>query len=225
VLAGPGAARPKPSLLRRFGEAIPLPMRRALTHAVPGPLKNRLMTKWTTGGMNWAATRAFTLRADLHGYLRINLIGREPQGIVPPEQFEPLCASLAEGLQSFRDATTGAPIIEEVCRARDVFPRGARDSRLPDLIVRWSPTSAAAHVAVESRQYGRIERTTPGRIPNGRSGNHRSIGFLIARGPGIAPGGTLPDGADILDLAPTVARRLGVRCTAPLAGKVLETLA
>jgi predicted AlkP superfamily phosphohydrolase/phosphomutase len=224
VLAGPGAARPRPSLLRRFGEAIPLPMRRALTHAVPGPLKNRLMTKWTTGGMNWATTRAFTLRADLHGYVRINLQGREPQGIVPPEELDAMCASLAEGLLSFRDASTGAPIIEEVCRARDVFPAGVRSDRLPDLIVRWSPTSSAAHVAIDSPHYGRIERTTPGRVPNGRSGNHRSIGFLIARGPGIAAGGELPAGADILDIAPTVARRLGVRCTEPLAGRVLEPL-
>ena len=38
----------------------------------PGRLKNRLMTHWTTGGVDWEQTRAFTLRADLNGYIRIN---------------------------------------------------------------------------------------------------------------------------------------------------------
>jgi predicted AlkP superfamily phosphohydrolase/phosphomutase len=224
VLHGPAAARPKPSLVRRFGEAIPLPLRRAITHRVPSVLKNRIMTRWTTGGVDWEHTPAFTLRADLNGYVRINLRGREPRGIVPPDDLDRLCASIGEGLASFHDATTGEPIVDHVCRAADVFPRGARMDRLPDLIVRWQQTPAAPHEAVESPRFGRIVRTTPGRIPNGRSGNHRPIGFLVARGPGIRPGGALRPDADILDLAPTVVRRLGVRCGAPLAGKVLEQL-
>lgn len=224
VLEGPGAERRRPGRLRRFGEAIPLPLRRALTEAVPRRLRNALMTRWTTGGTDWTRTRAFTLRADLNGYIRINLAGREPRGIVPPGEFGPLCDAIAEGLATFRDAATGEPIVAEVCRARDVFPPGPRLDRLPDLIVRWSETSAAPHEAIESPRFGRIARATPGRIPNGRSGNHRPVGFLIARGPGIAPGGRLAPGADILDLAPTALAWLGARCGAPLAGKVLPEL-
>ena len=83
---------------------------------------------------------------------------------------------------------------------------------------------AAPHEAIESPSLGRIVRATPGRIPNGRSGNHRSIGFLIARGAGIPQGVRLPDG-DILDLAPTALARLNTRTTSPLAGKVIEPLA
>ena len=97
--------------------------------------------------------------------------------------------------------------------------------RLPDLIVRWTETSAATHEAIESPALGRIVRATPGRIPNGRSGNHRATGWLVARGPGIAPGARLPDGADSLDLAPTALARLRTATTAPLAGKVTAPLA
>jgi hypothetical protein len=50
------------------------------------------------------------------------------------------------------------------------------------------------------------------------------VGFLFARGTGIAAGSRLPADADILDLAPTVMARLGVRPSAPLAGKVLQPL-
>jgi predicted AlkP superfamily phosphohydrolase/phosphomutase len=225
VLSGPVATRPKRGMLRRVGEAIPLPLRRALTHAVPGPIRNRLMTRWTTSGIDWARTQAFTLRADLHGYIRINLRGREPCGIVPPEEYHSLCRRISDGLSSFRDGTTGEPLIAEVCLASDVVPSASRNDRLPDLIVRWSETSAALHEAIEAPQLGRIVRATPGRIPNGRSGNHRSSGFLIARGPGIAAGTRLAPGADILDLPPTALARLGARSRVPLAGKVLHELA
>ncbi len=224
VLHGPAAEKPKHGLLRRFGEALPLSVRRALTNAVPSALKNRIMTRWTTGGVNWAQTPAFTLRADLNGYIRLNVRGREPQGVVAPEAVDALCARLTAGLLSFRDADTGAPIIEEIRRASEAFPAGERNHRLPDLILLWHQSSAAPHTAVVSETLGRIDRATPGRIPNGRSGNHTPYGFLLAHGPGIAAGGSLEQGADILDLAPTAIRRLGGRPGLPLAGKVLTQL-
>jgi predicted AlkP superfamily phosphohydrolase/phosphomutase len=224
VLHGPAAGSPKQGLLRRLGEAMPLPVRRALTNAVPQALKNRIMTRWTTGGVNWERTPAFTLRADLNGYIRLNLRGREPRGMVPPEEADALVARIVRGLETFRDAATGERLIEEIARSSDVFPAGERSDRLPDLIVRWSPSSGATHDAVTSPSLGRIERATPGRIPNGRSGNHAPAGFLIARGPGIVPGRQLQPGADILDLAPTALTRLGVGTRVRLAGKVLRQL-
>lgn len=224
VLHGPEAAQPKRGLLRRFGEAIPVPLRRALTRSVPAGLRNRLITRWNTGGTDWSRTPAFTLRADLAGYIRINLQGREPAGIVPPAEWGPICDRIAEGLATFRDADTGDPLIQAIDRATDVFPRGQRTDRLPDLIVRWRPTSGAPHAAIQSPLFGRIERATPGRIPNGRSGNHRAAGFIIARGAGIAAGGQLRADAHILDLAPTIVRRISAKAPAPLAGTVLSEL-
>jgi predicted AlkP superfamily phosphohydrolase/phosphomutase len=223
VLHGPSAGEPKQGLLRRAGEALPIPLRRALTNSVPKALKNRIMTRWATGGTQWERTQAFTLRADLNGYIRLNLQGREPQGIVPAAEFDALSARIVEGLLSFKDSESGDPLIEEIVRSDEVFPPGERSGRLPDLIVRWSPSSGAPHRAIQSPQLGRIERKTPGRIPNGRSGNHAPQGFLIAYGPGIQAGGRI-DGANILDLAPTALRRLGVRTRVELAGRVLEQL-
>jgi predicted AlkP superfamily phosphohydrolase/phosphomutase len=224
VLLGPDAPARRPGLVRRFGEAVPLPLRRALTNAVPKAIRDPLMTRWTTGGIDWTRTRAFTLRADLNGYIRFNLRGREPLGIVTPQEADALAGALDDGLRSYRDADTGAALVAEVCRAADVFPRGERSDRLPDLIVRWSEEPAATHRAVVSDRFGRIERATPGRIPNGRSGNHRARGWLIARGAGIGAGARLAPGADILDLAPTAVAQLGAACEAPLAGRPLPQL-
>ena len=63
-----------------------------------------------------------------------------------------------------------------------------------------------------------MRRSTPGRVPNGRSGNHRGEGILIACGPGIPQGRSLAGRPHIRDLAPTVLARLGVGCATPLSG-------
>lgn len=219
VLRGPEAAAPRRSAVRRIGEALPLKWRRAATRAVPARLRDRMVTQWVTGGVDWSRTEAMALRADLHGYVRVNLEGREPRGIVAPRDFDALCDRISEGLRSFRDAATGEPIVEQVVRTRELYDGGQRAERLPDLVVRWPETSATPHASVTSERFGTIERATPGRIPNGRSGNHRPEGMFIARGPGIAPGRRIAEPADILDLAPTVLRELGATASAPLDGE------
>lgn len=156
----------------------------------------------------------------------MNLAGREPQGIVSPgTEYDRLCDRIRAGLLSFRDASTGVPFVQQVCRSDDVFPAGTRRDRLPDLLVLWADTPGAPHTAVRSPTLGMVERATPGRIPGGRSANHRPEGFVAARGPGIAPGGRLDRDADILDLAPSVLRIVGASTALPLAGKVLPALA
>ena len=202
------ASAPRRSLGRRLGEALPLGLRRRLTQAVPAALRDRAMTRWAVGGIDWARTKAFTLRADLQGYIRINLAGREVSGVVPPAAYDALCEQIADGLGSFADAATGEPLVAEVCPAKEVFAAGPAQDRLPDLMVCWQDSPAAAQAAVVSSRFGRIERATPGWIPNGRSGNHRSEGFVIARGAAVPPGSSLGD-ADILDLAPSALHLVG----------------
>ena len=214
------ASTPRGRLIRPLGEALPLGLRRRLTLAVPASLRDRAMTLWTTGGVDWTRTEAFTLRADLQGYIRINLKGREAKGIVPPGAYDGLCDRIAEGLRSFADAATGEPLVAAVCRSNEIFPEGPAQNRLPDLVVCWQGTPAVTHEAVVSSRFGRIERATPGRIPNGRSGNHRPEGFLIAHGQAVPAGSTLQD-ADILDLAPTALQLLGVRRRQALPGTPL----
>lgn len=223
---GDGEAAPAPrSALRRFGEALPAQLRRAITHAVPKTLRNRLVTSWSAGAIDWSRTRAFCCRADLHGYVRINLRGREPLGIVAPgAEFEALCESIAAGLRAFRDDDTGEPLVEAVHRTDRLFGDGPYQDRLPDLVVEWRPTPAVAHRVVSAPGLGVIHRSTPGAIPNGRSGNHRGEGFLLACGPGIPAGSTLGKPSHVLDLAPTALALLGAGCSVPLDGRPIAEL-
>jgi predicted AlkP superfamily phosphohydrolase/phosphomutase len=221
VLQNGSAAPARRSLVRRFGEALPKGLRGAVTAAVPGPLRNALVTRWSTGGMDWTRTTAFTLRADLQGYVRVNLAGREARGVVPETELRPICDRIADGLLQFRDAEDGAPVVAEVLRAADVFPDGPRRDRLPDLLVLWPDSPGGVHRSVTSSRYGSVERATPGQIPNGRSGNHRPQGFFVARGVGFPEGGRLQPDAHILDLAPTVLAALEATSPEPLAGRPL----
>lgn len=149
----------------------------------------------------WPQMKAFALPSFSEGYIRINLRGREPAGVVSPEDYEAVCDQLTQQLYALKDARTGTPIVQKVLRTRKT---GAEDNpKLPDadLVVVWQeeyPTDV-----VDSPTLGRI-----GPVPYYRTGSHQAQGFLLAQGPGIDPGSTLPE-AHALDLAPTILAMIG----------------
>jgi predicted AlkP superfamily phosphohydrolase/phosphomutase len=184
---------------------VPENIRHAVKSRLPLSLQDKLTAFWRMGGIDYSDTKAFALVADLQGYIRINLKGREAQGIVEPgEEMDALCATIEDGLLSFRDADTGEPIVREIIRTDALYPQGgAKMDMLPDLLVKWSFTPCAKHRAIVSDACGEIAWPTPGRNFTGRAGNHRPEGFIAAAGPGIRSGAAM-NGANILDLAPTV---------------------
>ena len=138
----------------------------------------------------------------------------------PGAPFEELCRRIADGLASFVDADSGAPIVATVGRTDQVLPGGERGAGLPDLIVRWSDRPAASHRSVRSPALGSVAWPTPGRHPDGRSGNHRPDGFLIAAGSELPRGLELPR-AHIVDLAPSIRTLLGLPAHPAMAGRNL----
>ncbi len=147
--------------------------------------------------------------------IRLNLRGREPAGVVEPGvERDALEAELERELLAVIDDRTGAPLIKAVRRTRDLY-QGEYLDDLPDLLVEWSdatPTGstsvgngASALVTARSPRIGTVER----RNEYGRTGEHRRDGFVVAAGPGIAPG-LLSASVSVMDLAPTLAAMLGV---------------
>jgi predicted AlkP superfamily phosphohydrolase/phosphomutase len=227
VLAGGELAERPRGLVRRLGEALPFPLRRAITKRIPRGMQNRMMTAWTTGGIDWTRTPAFCCRGDLQGYVRLNLKGREAKGSVAPgAEAEALTARISDGLMTFRDEDTGEALIDEVVAVDEIMPAGPCRDLLPDLLVMWRTTPQAGLRRVISPQFGRIARAAPGdgQGPNGRSGNHRPEGILFAVGKGIEAGHRSQNRPNTVDLAPTVVRRLGVQCRLPLAGTPIPEL-
>jgi len=211
------------SLLRR---AVPLSWRHVIKGWLPLAMQDRLSMFWRTGRADWSRTKAVSLTADVHGYVRINVRGREARGIVEPgEEYDRVCAQIAEGLLSFVDSDTGESVVQEVARIDQLFPAGWRRDALPDLIVRWAASPCANTRAIESPRFGRIAWPTPGKNPNARSGNHTADGFVVAVGDGIEPGSSIDADAHILDLPPTILALLREEVPPYMTGEVIREIA
>jgi predicted AlkP superfamily phosphohydrolase/phosphomutase len=200
---------------------FPLKWRHAIKHRLSKAFQEQLTTFFRMGKVNWNATKAFCLEADLQGYIRINLRGREASGIVEPKrEYNELCEKIIEGLNTFVDMETKEPVVESIIRSDLHFANGSRREYLPDLLVRWNSSPAAKHQAVVSALYGSITWPIPGRNVDGRSGNHRPHGFILASGKAIMSGSRITN-AHILDIAPTVYSLLGLPQPPEMCGRTI----
>jgi predicted AlkP superfamily phosphohydrolase/phosphomutase len=140
---------------------------------------------------------------QVDGAIRINLAGREPQGIVQPgPELDRLCERIAAALGTFVNVDTGNPIVERVVRTQEVHCGEAID-RLPDLYVLWRKDGYVRHV--RSPLVGDLMRDYDGC----RTGDHTPRGRLLLAGPHVRPG-VLSQPLHAVDVAPTVAAMLGV---------------
>jgi hypothetical protein len=161
----------------------------------------------------WPTMKAFAIPSFAEGYIRINLKGREPQGIVTPANYHAVCDELCHKLYNLKDSRKGIPMVSRVVRTRE-NPLD-RNPKLPDadLIVVWQDDFATD--VVESPEYGQI-----GPFPPYRAGSHRSEGLILATGPDIPASTHLVDG-HVLDLAPTILQLAGAAIPSHLEGKPL----
>ena len=161
----------------------------------------------------WPKMKAFALPSFSEGYVRINLEGREADGVVPLGDYQKVCEEIEQELHRLKDARTGAPMVRKIVRTR-VNPLDT-DPKLPDadLVVIWQEEYATD--TVDSPEFGRI-----GPLPHCRTGSHRSDGFMIAVGNEIIEGSLLEDG-HALDLAPTMFDLLNKPVPSYFSGKSL----
>jgi predicted AlkP superfamily phosphohydrolase/phosphomutase len=149
------------------------------------------------------------------GGIRLNLMGREPQGTLRPgSEADEFCRHLTEALLEIVDERSGGPLIRRVIRTAELYAGPCLDD-LPDLLVEWSdavPTGStqiaggrAATVRARSPRIGTLE----GANDYGRTGEHRPDGLFIAAGPGIRSA-RMERAVSILDFAPTFCRLLDV---------------
>jgi predicted AlkP superfamily phosphohydrolase/phosphomutase len=148
--------------------AVPSGVRARVANALPERLALDLTARLELRGLDWRSTRAFAHPAENQGYVRLNLVGRERDGIVTPAEAGPLLDEIARGLLTFRDLD-GMPAVASVERVADLFGSGTHADLLPDLIVRWTDSPATTVRGVRSARYGTVMRRGVG---SGRSGNH-----------------------------------------------------
>ena len=200
------------AVLNHTWERLPNSLRTVLR-----PLRNRWKGRVREALLQPArkASRCFMLpTGDNCGGIRVNLVGREPNGRVRPgEEYRALCASLTRDLLALIDPETGERLIEGVYRYEDLFPAaegpynadlysGSYLGDLPDLLVVWNrPNITSVHSPV----FGTITQVYQG----SRTADHGQRGLLFVRGPAVEPG-ALAQEISILDFAPSMAALLGV---------------
>jgi predicted AlkP superfamily phosphohydrolase/phosphomutase len=169
--------------------------------------------------VDWERTTAYAVGNG--GQVFVNLRGREPHGIVEPGQaYERVVQEIVDRLHTLVDpmgplpGEDGAAIAVDVYR-RDELYHGAQVGRLPDVV--FLPRD------LRRMPFGEYEFGSKALVgPSWSiSGTHRMNGVVALWGPGVKPGTRL-DGAQIVDLAPTILALLGVEIPPEMDGRVLE---
>ena len=167
-------------------------------------MRDWVVSREVTGGLNWNQTPGFALRSDLYSFLRLNVDGRERLGILErgSERFRRYVDHVTKSLLALRAVGTNARIVRDVLLLQEVFP-GSRQHLLPDLLVRWTEEYPVSEVY--SPSLGLIR----GAADSGRTGEHRSGGFALILGRGVKQG-ELPQLSHNSDFPRFVGQLLGV---------------
>lgn len=166
-----------------------------IKRAVPNPLR-RLYRKATSGALrppqprvrlpyNWSRTVAFPVPTDQHGWIRLNLKGREAGGIIDRKQYDEVCTRLDQVLRSLA-TERGSKVVKDVLRMSG--DTGSPPEHLPDLIVHWHDDALANPLRIVAP---RISARATG---TSFTGQHAPHGFFILR---PASGRLLSPGASV----------------------------
>jgi predicted AlkP superfamily phosphohydrolase/phosphomutase len=213
---------PKPTALdplqKFFQRSTPTLRRFASAWRVPGSLRQFIAQAMRAELPAGRARRRYYLTPNnfVCSGIRLNLIGREPQGKVRSDEVDEVCRSLERDLLELINVATGKPAIRAVVRS-DAYHRRRPQDTIPDLFVDWDRSAAIEEVA--SAKVGTVRRPYTG----WRSGDHRPEGLLIVTGPDIPRGTTAPPLA-VEDIGPSIASRLGVQLQG-VDGEVVHWLA
>ncbi len=168
---------------------------------------------------DWSRTKAYSI--GLNG-IYLNMVGREREGSVKPEERDALLKEISEKLIASRDPENDRPVVRRMYRTDEVYhgpyaPGGKLSQHTPDLIVGY--------------EYGYITRQgTMGTLTSRWLTDNRnewSADHCIAAE--LVPG-TLAtnvkihlDDPDLMDLAPTILKYFGVEKPAQMRGRNLLT--
>nr|MBA3441569.1 hypothetical protein [Pyrinomonadaceae bacterium] len=215
--AHPEPASPSLKPLALFRRIIPQAWRIALSRYLPRDTRERLLADQFRNGTNWGKTTAFTIPAYYTSFVRVNLRGREPEGIVERgAEYESLLERLESDLKQLVDLDTGEPAVKRITRSVDVF-NGYPHVALPDLFIEWNHRHFMQRV---NHPMCDLVQKKPDFF---RTTDHSDHGFFAAAGPSIGARESLGD-VPVLDFAPTFLSLMGEPVPRCLTGKVIDRM-
>ncbi len=151
-------------------------------------------------GIDWQRTRAWSEELNYFPSVRVNLRGRDPEGVVAPGDYDAFARDLCAELESW-DAIAKA-------WRRDEIYDGPHADRAPDIVIELALEDGYSPSCLRSRGGRAYRRLRPeehlGGKERGMTGNHRPVGVFALSEPVQARE------CSLLDVAPTVYAALGV---------------
>jgi predicted AlkP superfamily phosphohydrolase/phosphomutase len=176
---------------------LPEAVRRRISRWLPAAAQEELLARKLEHGTDWSRTTAFAIPSLYTSFVRVNLAGREPNGIVGRgAEYAALLDRLEADLGKLTDADTGEPAIARVARTTELFGCEPHDA-LPDLFVEWTAGPRLMTRVLHPR--AELHQHRPSYCPDSQE---KLYGFVTGAGPAVPPGGDVGQ-IDLLDLAPT----------------------
>lgn len=174
------------------------------------PIGRRLPASTIQAGtehVDFAASTAY-MRSRSELGVRINLSGREPDGVVPPEEYESVRSELIETLATV-ETPSGDPVFSDVA-PREAYFWGPAVEDAVDIVTVPAGFDHLLSATLEGEQFG----------PPTQRWDHKLEGLIAATGTAIDSNGSV-EGAHLFDVAPTVLASLGVPVDERMDGTVL----
>lgn len=126
------------SPMRLIRQMVPEAWRVAVSRHFPRATREKIVAEQFRSNTHWLHTIAFATPSTYTSLLRVNLRGREPEGIVEwGAEYEQVLQRLEADLAQLIDPQTGKPAVKKVTRSHELFGCNPLTSSLPDLFVEW----------------------------------------------------------------------------------------
>lgn len=205
---------PRSFALRIFS-GLPVDIQDTLRNRM-GRIGDRFISQMTFGDIDWSRTEAYGVGG---GNVRINLAGREPGGVVSPEAYDVIVERVINVLKEIRDPDTGEGIFREIFRREQIYSGDYLDEA-PDII----PHYKDGYRGILYGPPNEIFATGDYHLLKGNTGYHTMEGIFIACGPDIVDKGQRIDSLNIIDMAPTILKCLGVSPPSFMDGRIVDEI-
>lgn len=151
------------------------------------------------------ATQAYSIYLNRTSEIWINMRGRDPHGVVPPEAYDKLCSELEGLLLGCKEIKTGRHPIRSVLKKEDIYA-GKYIDYAPDLTLKWHEDVFVNGLICK---LGGAEVIAQHPIEHDlRTGDHADRGIFIDSGMKNVKKQQVE--MDMIDMAPHVLNALGV---------------
>ncbi|MFC1727641.1 alkaline phosphatase family protein [Patescibacteria group bacterium] len=167
------------------------------------------------GNVDWSKTKAWF--ASFAGQsVKLNLKGREPEGVVKKEDLQKTKKRIAEKIADLKDPGSKKKIVKKVHFREDIY-HGPYLEKAPDMVVEAQPgyvfQEGFGEKLVMTARQGRAKRTA----------DHHREGIFLAAGQGINNGQEIK-GLKVADIAPTLLYLFNLPLSPNFDGKVTHKM-